>query len=70
MNVKTALLQILKCIIERNLKQRSEKYKQDFGLEFASWNDTVTAYVNVQKAIRWILSKESPRNIIKCPLAL
>ena len=54
-------------IMERNLKQRSEKYKQDFEIKFASWNGTVTGYVNVQKAIQWILSNESLRNIIKVP---
>ena len=51
--------------MEKELKQKSEHFKANFKLYFSEWNDTVGGHIDLEKAIQWILGKESLKDVIK-----
>ena len=52
-------------LMEKELKQKSEHFKGNFKLNFSEWNDTVGGHIDLEKAIEWILGKESLKDVIK-----
>ena len=54
-----------KWLMEKELKQKSEHFKANFKLYFSEWNDTVGGHIDLEKAIQWILGKESLKDVIK-----